>query len=417
MATDGGWSERGDPGHMDPREPLRVLIAGAGVAAFEATLALRALAEDRVDIELLAPDDDFVYRPMSVAEPFGKGEMRQFPVSRLATLAGARLTPGTLAGADLARRVVKTADGRDLPWDVLLLAVGARGREGVPGGLTFRGPDDRQELSELLEDAATGRAGSITFALPTLAAWPLPLYELALMAKAELEDRGATHVTIEVVTPESQPLGIFGRQASQSVADLLESRGIVVRTHTTPAVFRDGALVVVPGRALRTQRVVSVPVPEGRRIPGIPQNGRGFVRADEHGRVEGRDDLFAAGDMTAFPIKQGGIAAQQADAAAESIAALAGVEIEPQPFKPVLRGLLLTGLSPRFLRAGVLDDTSAVDMEPLWWPPGKIAGRYLAPFLAQHIGFSAEPPPELLTAGSSKVDVELDRAGGAWVQS
>ncbi|HEU6445894.1 MAG TPA: FAD-dependent oxidoreductase [Gaiellaceae bacterium] len=397
--------------------PLHVLIAGAGVAAFEATLALRDLAEERVDIELLAPDDDFVYRPMSVAEPFRKGEMRQFPVARLAQLAGGRLTPGTLARVDLPRRLAVTADGRELPWDVLLLAVGARAREGVPGGLTFRGPDDRQELAELIEAAATGRAGSVTFALPTLAAWPLPLYELALMAKAEFEDRGATHVEIEVVTPETKPLAIFGRQASESVAALLESRGIKVRTHTTPAVFRDGALVVVPGRALRTQYVVSVPVPEGRRIPGLPQNGRGFVRTDEHGRVEGRDDLFAAGDMTAFPIKQGGIAAQQADAAAESIAALAGADVEPSPFKPVLRGLLLTGLSPRFLRAGVLDDSSAVDMEPLWWPPGKIAGRYLAPFLAHHIGLSAEPPPELLTPGAREVDVELDRAEGAWVQS
>jgi sulfide:quinone oxidoreductase len=402
---------------MAQREPLHVLIAGAGVAAFEATLALRALAEERVDIELLAPDDEFVYRPMSVAEPFGKGEMREFPVSRLAQLAGARLTPATLARVDLGGRSVTTADGKKLQWDILLLAVGARTREGVPGGLTFRGPDDRQELAELIDDAAEGRAGSITFALPTLAAWPLPLYELALMAKAELEDRGAMHVRIELVTPETTPLGIFGRQASESVAALLESRGIVVRTHTTPAVFRDGALVVVPGRALRTQKVVSVPVPEGRRIPGIPQDGRGFVRTDEFGMVEGRDDLFAAGDMTAFPIKQGGIAAQQADAAAESIAAIAGAAVEPRPFKPILRGLLLTGMSPRFLRAGVLDDTSAVDMEPLWWPPGKIAGRYLAPFLAHHIGLSAEPPPELVTAGAREVDVELDRAEGAWVQS
>ena len=397
--------------------PLHVLVAGAGVAALEATLALHALAVERVDVEVLAPDDDFVYRPMSVAEPFAKGEMRTFPVSRLVELAGGRLTPGTLARVDLDRRIATTADGRDLSWDVLLLAVGVHAREGVPGGLTFRGPDDREPLAEAIHDAAVGVSGSLTFALPTLAAWPLPLYELALMAKAELEDRGATQVRIELVTPEASPLAVFGRQASDSIAGLLETRGIAVRTLTTPVVFRDGALVVVPGRAMRTQQVVSVPVPEGRRIPGIPQDARGFVRTDDDGRVEGRDDLFAAGDMTAFPIKQGGLAAQQADAAAESIAALAGASIEPRPFKPVLRGLLLTGLSPRFLRAGVLDDTSTVDMEPLWWPPGKIAGRYLAPFLAQHIGLSSEPPPELLSAGARAVDVELERAGGAWVQS
>lgn len=401
---------------MQQAGPLNVVIAGAGVAALEATLALKALAEERVDIELLAPDADFVYRPLAVAEPFHKGEARAFPVRRLVELAGARLTPGTLERVDLDRRRAVMPDGRELPWDVLLLAVGVHAREGVPGGLTFRGPDDREELAEVIDRAATGKAGTLTFALPTLAAWPLPLYELALMAKAELEDRGATGVGVELVTPEPEPLGIFGRHASDSIAELLETRGIAVRTHTTPVVFRDGGLVVVPGRAIRTQQVVSVPVPEGRRIPGIPQDGRGFVRVDKHGRVDDRDDLFAAGDMTAFPIKQGGIAAQQADAAAESIAALAGAQIEPRPFKPVLRGLLLTGLSPRFLRAGVFDASSAVDMEPLWWPPGKIAGRYLAPFLAEHIGLSAEPPPEILSAAAGEVDVELDRTHGAWVQ-
>src|SRR5215211_375968 len=64
--------------------PLQVLIAGGGVAALEATLALRELAEDRVDVEVLAPEDDFVYRAMSVAEPFGQGEARRFPLARLA---------------------------------------------------------------------------------------------------------------------------------------------------------------------------------------------------------------------------------------------------------------------------------------------------------------------------------------------
>jgi sulfide:quinone oxidoreductase len=167
---------------------------------------------------------------------------------------------------------------------------------------------------------------------------------------------------------------------------------------------------------MRTERVVSVPVPEGGRIPGIPQNGNGFVPTDEYGRVRGHDAVFAAGDMTAFPIKQGGIAAQQADAAAQSIAALAGAPIRPEPFRPVLRGLLLTGLSPRFLRANLLDSSSVLDFEPLWWPPGKIVGRYLAPFLAQHLGITAETPPAGLADAAERVEVELERVEGAWAR-
>lgn len=372
--------------------PLHVLIVGGGVAALEATLALRALAEDRVDVELLAPDSEFVYRPLAVAEPFDQGEVRRFPLARLVELAGGRLSPGTLATVDLDRRLVETADGEELEWDVLLITLGARMREGVPGSLTFRGPEDRVALNELVDDAVAGRLRSLTFALPTLAAWPLPLYELALMTKVRLEDMGATTVRVDLITPETQPLGIFGHEVSTPINSLLETRGIGLRTDTTPVVFRNGALLVVPGRAIRTDGVISLPVPEGRLIPGLPDGGHGFVRTDQHGRVEGRDDVYAAGDITTFPLKQGGIATQQADAAAASIAALAGAPVRPRPFRPVLRGLLLTGLSPRFMAASLLENSAEIDTEPLWWPPGKIVGRYLAPFLAEHTGLSREPP-------------------------
>jgi sulfide:quinone oxidoreductase len=368
--------------------PLHVLVVGAGVAGLEAALALRELAEDRVEVELLAPEDDFVYRPLSVAEPFRQGEARRFPLARLVELAGARLTRGTLARLDLDGHLATTAEGDELAWDLLLLTLGARTREGIPGGLTFRGSDDRDALTRLVDEGAAGAFGHLTFALPTLASWPLPLYELALMAKTSLEDAGATSVHVDVVTPEAAPLAVFGSEASTSVRELLESRGIGLLTQTTPVVYRNGALVVVPGRAIRTDRVVSLPVPQGRRIPGLPDDGRGFVRTNQFGAVEGRDDVFAAGDITAFPIKQGGIATQQADAAAASIAALAGAAVEPQPFEPRLRGLLLTGLTPQFLTAGLLDRSSEADTEPLWWPPAKIVGRYLAPFLAEHVGLA-----------------------------
>jgi sulfide:quinone oxidoreductase len=396
--------------------PLKILVVGAGVAGLEATLALRDLAEERVEIEVLAPDTEFRYRPMSVAEPFLQGEARAFPVRRLVELAGASLRPGTLAKVDLDRHRVTTADGDELEWDVLLLALGGRPREGVSGALTFRGPESTEELSELLDDALAGRVESLAFALPTRAAWPLPLYELALMTSVRLADSGGP-VRLELVTPEDGPLAIFGPEAESSIRDLLESHGIIVHTQTTPVVFRQGRLMVVPGSPIHADRVVAMPVLEGPRIQGLPQDARGFVTTDEHGRVEGREDVYAAGDLTAFPIKQGGIATQQADAAAASIAALGGATVAPEPFRPMLRGVLLTGLTPRYLRADPLRAEAEIDTEPLWWPPAKIVGRYLAPFLAKHVGLAAERLPESMEAGALKVDVELDRLHGTWAES
>jgi sulfide:quinone oxidoreductase len=97
--------------------------------------------------------------------------------------------------------------------------------------------------------------------------------------------------------------------------------------------------------------------------------------------------VFAAGDVTQFPVKQGGLAAQQADCAAASIAALAGADIEPEPFRPVLRGALLTEWAPRYLRASYGEATGTVARSILWWPPAKVAGRHLAPYLASRAGY------------------------------
>jgi sulfide:quinone oxidoreductase len=392
---------------------LHVLIAGAGVAGLEAALALRQLGQGLVDVELVAPDDEFVYRPLAVAEPFGHGHVRRFPLDRLVEAAGARRTRGRLTAVAPEHKTVTTDDGRTLDWDVLLLAFGAEQRATIPGALTFRGSEDMAALDEIVHRATVERVRSIAFALPTLAAWPLPLYELALMTKLRLEDAGATHVTVDIVTPERAPLSVFGEQGSAAMRSLLVSRGIAVHEHTTPVAFRDGALVTVPGLAIRADYAVALPTPHGYPLPGLRQDAHGFLRTDEHGRVDEHEDIYAAGDMTAFPLKQGGIATQQADAAAEAIAALAGAPVTPRPFRPVLRGLLLTGLSPRYLRANLLAASSEVDAEPLWWPPGKIVGKYLSPFLAEHLGLSVDTPPAAGDVGLA-IDVELERDHATW---
>ena len=97
--------------------------------------------------------------------------------------------------------------------------------------------------------------------------------------------------------------------------------------------------------------------------------------------MRGVPDVYAAGDITAFPIKQGGIACQQADAAAEHIAARAGAAGRPDAVPPVLRGMLLTERWARFLRRDADSGDATVAGRALWWPPTKIAGRELAGYL------------------------------------
>ena len=395
-------------------ERTKVVIVGGGVAALEGALALQALAPEAVAVELVAPERDFTYRPMLVAEPFGHGSVRTFPLRRLAEAAGASFRQAVVTGVDAEERAVRTASSDAISYDALLLAPGAVPVTAVPGALCFRGPTEAGELERVLEAAERGQLDRIVFAVPAGAVWALPLYELALLARARLVDEGSSGVSVAVVTAEHTPLQLFGATGSAAIADLLDARGIELYTESAPLAFQDGVLATAPSRGIEADAAVTLPRLEGPRVDGVPHDARGFIPTDHHGQVAGEVDVWAAGDATRFPLKQGGIAAQQADAAAESIAARAGAGIEPQPFRPVLRGLLLTGMVPRFLRAEPGTPASAVDTEPLWWPPAKIVGRHLAPFLAKHLGLS-ELLPDAARGDAIPVEVELAPAAhGVW---
>jgi sulfide:quinone oxidoreductase len=391
---------------------MRVLIAGGGVAALESALALRALAEDRVVVELIAPEPRFWYRPLAVAEPFGLGEVRQFGLAELAAAAGAVYSPGALVRVDAEGQLAWTSAGGSIPYDVLLVACGAVPTPALPGALTFRGPADTERMRQLLDEVVAARVGRIAFVVPWGAVWSLPIYELALMTAGFLAGRGRESVEVVLVTPEEEPLQLFGRAGSKAVRDLLEQRHVELQTASSAVEFAEGELRLVPEGSIAADRVVALPRLRGPRIDGLPQTVEGFIPVDAHGRVHGFSDVFAAGDITSFPVKQGGIATQQADAAAELIAADAGADLTPEPFRPVLRGLLLTGRQPRYLQhaiTGGAGDVSAASAEPLWWPPAKIVGRYLAPFLGAFAG--VESPPEATAGGDAvAVDVELDRS-------
>jgi sulfide:quinone oxidoreductase len=371
---------------MTSTQKFRVVIAGGGVAGLETMVALRDLAEERVELTLVAPDNLFVYRPLAVVEPFGLGSAVRFPLETLAAGCGTthQQAAALLVSADA--HEVHTSLGTALPYDALVLAFGARVEEAIPGAITFGGQGDTRAIEMLLEDIESGLVKHVAFVVPTGVGWALPLYELALLT-AEHVLHAHLDAQVTLLTPEEQPLGIFGADAAANVASLLEEREIELRTNGHARSFEEGQLRMVGGESLDVDRVFTLPRLKGRRLDGVPQDADGFIPTDDFGRVDGRPGVYAAGDITQFPIKQGGLAAQQADAVAEAIAVEASVDLSPTPFRPVLRGLMLTGRRPAFMRAEITGghgDASLVDSEPLWWPSGKVAAQYLGPYLASY---------------------------------
>jgi sulfide:quinone oxidoreductase len=399
-----------------------VLIAGGGVAGLETLLALRALAGDRVDVTLLAPELKFVNRSMAVDQPFKVQRGPGLRLEKTAAELGARWHRGALDRVVSDQRRVVTRDGDELPYDRLVLALGARSErewrsEGV---ITYQGGRDGPNYRLLLHRLREGRVEKLAFVRPAGASWPLPLYDLALITAADCAAHDRSEVELSLITPEEEPLGILGAPAGAAIRRLLDDSRVALHTGSYGVPNPPGRLDVTPGdRSLAVERIVTVPRLVGPSLRGIPSGRGGFIHTDAHGRVLGQDGGFAAGDATTFPVKQGGLAAQQADAVAEAIAASAGTDIDPQPFRPVLRGTLLTGGPARYLRAdisGAAGDDSIVSGDALWWPPNKLCGRYLAPYLSSQRGEASDvmPQDEHAITVETALDLAAPDAQGAF---
>jgi sulfide:quinone oxidoreductase len=363
--------------------PFKVVVVGGGVAALEGAMTLRALAGDRVKIKLVAPNDEFVYRPQAVREPFSYAQVERYPLAEIANDIGVELIPESLAYVEPEARLAHTPTSA-LHYDALLLAPGARQHPRFEHALTINDRILDEQLHGLVQDVEGGYVKHAAFVIPGRMAWPLPIYELALMTANRAHDMNVDmHVTI--ITPEDAPLAIFGSGASQAVSKLLAKAQIDVITSAYCEIPLAGRIRITPGhRRLDVDRVVALPELHGPGIRGVPAGTDGFIPADPDGRVRELEGVFAAGDATDFPVKHGGLSAQQADAAARTIAAMAGAEIEHEPFHPVVRGILLTGAKPLYLEAYITGGhgfASHVSDEPLWEPAGKISAERLSPLL------------------------------------
>jgi sulfide:quinone oxidoreductase len=388
---------RPNPGITAARRPRgrgpRVVVAGGGVAGLEALLALRALAQDRLELHLLSPGDAFVYRPLEVIEPFDPRAMVRIQWARILDDQRVSRLADALRTVDPDEHVVETAGRKTFGYDLLVLAPGARPQVTLAGAVTVGIPGAVAGLERLIAQLRAGEVRQVAFVVPPGVTWTLPIYELALLTAQR--SRGADPgPDLFLVTAEQEPLDVFGPEASRLVAGLLAEQSIRLHTKSTARGDADGNVWLELEPDVPIERAVAMPQLKGPRITGLRADEDGFLEVDEHGLVAGEEDIYAAGDATAVPIKQGGLATQQADAVAAHIAARVGAPVEPISFQPVLRGMMLTGGAPQYLRRALVAAASQtqVSSESPWWPVAKIVGKYLAPYLATHVEWAGPPP-------------------------
>jgi sulfide:quinone oxidoreductase len=364
-----------------PETASRVVVAGGGVGAVEAVLALRAAAGDRVAIDLVAPDAELVHRPLSVLEPFDGTPPLRLELSRLAATHGVCHHRDELVAVDVRDHRALLAGGGELAYDSLVVATGARAIPWLPSALTFTGSAETAAYRQLLASLRDGRVTHVLFAVPPHVAWSLPLYELALLTASWVADNDVIGARLTLAAPDSEPLAAFGTAASRAVRDLLADRGIeLVAGVEVPLDVRHGIELGRLG-TVRPDRIVTLPRLVGRPPAGLPADADGFIPVDAHGAADGAPGVYVVGDAAAHAVKQGGLATQQADVAAAAIAAALGAPVDAPPFEAVLRGVLLTGVTFAYLREGG-EPGERVTYATSLSAPLKIAARYLSAYLA-----------------------------------
>ena len=369
--------------------PLHVVVAGGGFAAAELVLALRALAQERVTLELVAPSPRVAFKPAASGAAFAGSPVQEFDLRELAEDAGATYRRDAVEAVASKASRVRCASGAVAHYDALVLATGARPQAAVPGASTYRDQRDAPAIARMLAELRAGVISRVAFVVPAGVTWTLPLYELALLTAREVDEHELP-ASVTMVTPEREALEVFGLEVSSTVTSLLRNRGVSLQRSThAHAVTRSG-IELVDGGMVSADRVIAIPRLTGRRLSGVAADWSGFVATDERGRVEDLQGVFAAGDVTRFPVKQGGLATQQADVIAAELTRLAGVDLPPEPSRYVLRTQLLGADGPLFLEAeldarGRPSTTGRpphISTDAPWWPPAKLFGRHLSPWMA-----------------------------------
>ncbi len=367
--------------------PLRVIVYGGDLAALEAALALREHCGERCQVMLLSPVRDLPIRTHAAGASPREGPSARFDLGTLAGEHGLGFRSDAVVAVDSAAREARTITGARIRYDALVIAFGARPRSAIPGVATCWGTGDAGALESLVRELRSGAATRVAFAIEAGNRWTPPTYELALTASRFARRNGVGDAELSIVTYESEPAELLGREASRTISQRLAEARIELHPESEPVGFEEGSLALRDGRELEADRVLALAAVDGPRISGLPRDREGFLPVDEFGHVEGAPGIWAAGEVTSFPVRQAGLAAQQARVAAASIAAEAGMEVSSEPFRPVVRGQLSS--SAELATNPSLNGSGGAGSSLLWWPPEQLAGEHLSAHIARKLKVEA----------------------------
>lgn len=336
-----------------------ILIAGSGPGALEATLGLSGSKHLDASVALISPQLEFQYRPNMVMEPFGVTKTAKYAVAEVVRHPNVTQWQGTLERVDTAASKAYSPEGDEFDFDALVIATGTETHADLSEPVvTFGKPGSLERLKDIVAEIDAGALHCVIFTAPSGPTWNLPIYEFALMCADRAERQSGQQIAIAVVTPEAEPLDVFGAENSATVRQLCSELGVVIHTGTTVEAFDGTTAQLSDGTTQAADHVFAMPRLTGRAPEGIPTDANGFIHVDDNQLVEGTSNVYAVGDVTDFRVKQGGLASMQADAAICAIESALGDREAPEPFVREIEAILIAASRRVAMRARIGEETS-----------------------------------------------------------
>lgn len=360
-------------------EKHRVVIVGGGLAGIETALYLRSVLEDRISVTLISERDTFVYRPFLTYVAFGlPADQVQFDLRKIAEQHDFHLEIGRVDRVDPDGRRVRFGS-QSIAYDSLVLATGASTEsEPLPGlrrSYTVWNTDEMMRLHDRLErsveEASTKQPARVVFLVPPGASWTGPIYELAMMMSAWLTWKGVRDAfDVRLITSESRHVEALGEQVHVRLAESLAYQQIETETDRDARRVETGHVIFDDDGAVPFDILINAAVYMGAGPrENLATGDRGFYQTDHDSRrLVSTDHIYAVGDGSDYPVKQGFIALLQADAAAEHITS-AILDREPMfTFSATLFWLMEEFDQVLFARAE--EDVNEVEVDNL--PTGRL---------------------------------------------
>ena len=365
------------------------------MGGLETLVALRSLVGHRVALTLVAPQDDFTVRALEVLEPFGLGHRRsatRSPRWRPTSTRPSSTTRSRASSATTESCICSPA--MSCVYDRLVLAVGAFPYPAYEHGVCFTRAHDAEAFDDVVADLR-GRSGR---AHRDRRAAGVHVDACPRTSWRSWSRRLPRRDELTLVTPEHEPLSAFGAPAAELDArqrcERPASSCSRASRPTVPASDRRAAL----GRRqadVRPRR--APPASSGPNSPGVPCDANGFVLVDDVFRVPRRRRRVRRRrrDGRHVQARRPGRTAGGRRRRAHRLAGGRRASPAPVPSRPARtpadRRRAPATCAPS--RPGGATSAEVSD-QCLWWPPSKVAARWLTPWLAAR-ELEDRPPPTL----------------------